>query len=72
MDSGRECRFHHRQTLDALTAPMAKFLRETTCRVPFSDFYDTEEAVVESFIARSVQGGCFMPLLMKKWTENRK
>jgi len=28
--------------------------------------------VVESFIGRSVQGGCFMPLLMKKWTENRK
>ena len=61
-----------RQTLDALTAPIAKFLQDSTCRVPFSDFYDTEEAIVESFFARSVQGGCFMPLLMKKWTENRK
>jgi len=55
------------EVFDALTAPMAKFLRESQCRVPFTDFYDTVDGVCEKFIARSVQGGVFMPLLMKKW-----
>ena len=59
------------EVFDALTAPMAKFLRESTSRVPFTDFYDTEEGTCECFIGRSVQGGCFMPLLMKKWTAKR-
>ena len=50
-----------------MVAPMAKFLAETPNRVPFSDFYDTVTGYDERFIGRSVQGGCFMPLLMKKW-----
>ena len=50
-----------------MVAPMAKFLAETPNRVPFSDFYDTVTGYDERFIARSVQGGCFMPLLMEKW-----
>lgn len=56
-----------RQTLDRFTAPLAKFLRETPCRVPFSDFYDTCLGTAEEFIGRSVQGGNFMPLLMQAW-----
>ena len=56
-----------REVFDALCAPLAHFLRDGDSRVPFTDFYDTEEATCEAFIARSVQGGCFMPLLMKKW-----
>jgi hypothetical protein len=55
------------EVFDALCAPLAHFLRDGDSRVPFTDFYDTEEATCEAFIARSVQGGCFMPLLMKKW-----
>ena len=50
-----------------MVKPMAKFLAETPNRVPFSDFYDTVTGYDERFIARTVQGGCFMPLLMKKW-----
>jgi hypothetical protein len=46
---------------------MAKYLKETPTRVPFSDWYDTVTGTSERFIARSVQGGVFMPLLMKKW-----
>ncbi|MBQ9919963.1 MAG: DUF1793 domain-containing protein, partial [Clostridia bacterium] len=57
-----------REVFDALTAPMARFLRESTSRVPFTDFYDTVTGTCEQFIARSVQGGVFMPMLMKKWT----
>jgi len=60
------------EVFDALCAPLAKFLRDGDSRVPFTDFYDTVEGTCEAFIARSVQGGCFMPLLMKKWRANRK
>ena len=58
-----------REVFDALCAPVARFLRESECRVAFSDYYDTELGTIECFIARSVQGGCFMPLLMKLWKE---
>lgn len=50
-------------------APIAKYLRESDSRVPFSDYYDTETGRYEKFIARSVQGGLFMPLLMDRWTK---
>lgn len=56
-----------RAVFDRFTAPMAHFLAETQSRVPFSDFYDTVTGLDERFIARSVQGGNFMPLLMKTW-----
>lgn len=48
---------------DRFIAPIAKFLRETTTRVPFSDWYDTVSGEYVHFIARSVVGGVFMPLL---------
>lgn len=47
----------------ALIAPVAKYLKETESRVPFSDWYDTESSLYCFFIARSVQGGIFMPIL---------
>lgn len=47
----------------ALLAPIAKFIRETASRVPFSDWYDTKTGLFVYFIARSVQGGVFMPML---------
>ena len=43
--------------------PIARFLEETTDRVPFSDWYETENAEYHFFKARSVQGGIFMPML---------
>lgn len=43
----------------------------TPGRVPFSDLYDTETGYYERFIARTVQGGLFMPLLMDKWVGKR-
>lgn len=58
-----------RAQFEKFTAPMAKYLRETPTRVPFSDWYDTVTGCSERFIARSVQGGIFMPLLMKRWNE---
>ncbi len=47
----------------ALLAPIARYLRETASRVPFSDWYDTKTGRYVSFIARSVQGGVFAPML---------
>lgn len=57
-----------RDTFCRLIAPLAKYLRETETRVPFSDWYDTKTGRYVEFIARSVQGGVYMPML----TGNRK
>lgn len=52
-----------REVRQALLAPMAKYLRETKTRVPFSDWYDSVSGDYVEFIARSVLGGMFMPML---------
>ena len=54
---------------EALMKPVVKYLQETPTRVPFSDHYDTESGATELFIARTVQGGLFMPVLMKRWNK---
>ena len=51
------------ETRKQIIAPLAKYLRETKTRVPFSDWYDTKSGDYVAFIARSVQGGVFMPML---------
>ena len=51
-------------TFCQLIAPLAKYLRETNSRVPFSDWYDTKTGQYVAFIARSVQGGVFIPMLL--------
>ena len=50
-------------TRQALVAPIARMLRETGSRVPFSDWYDTKTGRYQAFIARSVQGGIYAPML---------
>lgn len=47
-------------------APLAAYLRESPSRVAFSDWYDTDTGEYVHFIARSVQGGLYMPML-KQW-----
>ncbi len=49
-----------------LIAPIADYLRESPTRIPFGDWYDTERGRYHLFIARSVQGGIFMPMLFEK------
>ncbi len=58
-----------RSQIERFCAPLVKYLQETPSRVPFSDWYETTDGRFVSFIARSVQGGLFMPLLRKKWSE---
>ena len=50
----------------ALMQPVAAYLKETTTRVPFSDWYQTDSGMYCYFIARSVQGGIFMPMLAEQ------
>jgi len=50
--------------------PVARTLTGTNDRVPFSDWYDTKDAHHIEFVARSVQGGCFI-LLMREGTWKR-
>ena len=54
------------ETRRALLAPLAHYLRHTKTRVPFSDWYDTVTGDYVEFIARSVLGGVFMPMLVRE------
>ncbi|MCR4621389.1 MAG: DUF4965 domain-containing protein [Clostridiales bacterium] len=47
----------------AIISRVARYLRETPDRVAFSDWYDTVTGKHEQFIARSVQGGLYMPFI---------
>ena len=55
-----------------LIAPVARFLRESESRVAFTDWYDTKTGRSIVFIARSVQGGLFMPMLAEKLRRREK
>ncbi len=55
-----------------LLNPVADYLENSPSRVPFSDWYDTVTGAYEKFIARSVQGGIYMPLLRKKMDSDRE
>ena len=46
-----------------LIDPVANYLENTPDRIPFSDWYFTDNGAFRGFIARSVQGGIFMPML---------
>ena len=50
-------------TRRAFLEPLVRYLNETSSRVPFSDWYDTHSGKYEAFIACSVQGGIFTPML---------
>ncbi|MDO4294251.1 MAG: DUF4965 domain-containing protein [Eubacteriales bacterium] len=52
-----------RRQAEELIAPVAAYLKETASRVPFSDWYETVSGKYCHFMARSVQGGLYMPLL---------
>ena len=51
------------ETRAALLKPIAHYLRNSQTRIPFGDWYDTKTGDYVAFIARSVQGGVYMPML---------
>lgn len=46
--------------------PVANYLENSESRVPFGDWYYADTGLHRRFIARSVQGGIFMPMLFAK------
>lgn len=61
----------NREQAEKLIAPVATYLENTKTRVPFGDWYDSVTGKYEHFIARSVQGGIYMPIF-RKYMEERK
>jgi hypothetical protein len=57
---------------EAIADRLADYVQESSTRIPFSDWYDTQSGEFISFIARSVQGGIFMPLLVEKGLKPKK
>ena len=55
-----------RETRLKLLKPLAHYLRTSETRIPFGDWYDTKTGDYVCFIARSVQGGVFMPMLIQQ------
>jgi hypothetical protein len=45
---------------------IVNFLKESECRVPFSDLYHVETGIIKDFQNRPVQGGIFILLLKDK------
>lgn len=45
------------------------FLCETTDKVPFTDWYNTDVPTYNMFRNRTVLGGLFMPILVEKWED---
>ena len=54
-----------RGDLEFLCDGIYRFLDETPDRIPFSDWYMTDSGRFRGFIARSVVGGVFMPVLFR-------
>ncbi len=54
-----------KEQAEQLICPVADYLENTSDRIPFSDWYDVESGMHYHFIARSVQGGIFMPMFYK-------
>ena len=46
--------------------PVYVYANETPSRVPISDWYDTDNARMMNFKARSVVGGFYMKMLMER------
>lgn len=57
------CLTRDMQKRQALIALLDEYLRSTPDRVPFSDWYETQSGTHHEFMARSVQGGCFILLI---------
>ncbi len=57
------------QTRKLLVGTIDRYLRESSDRLPFGDWYETETGALIGFRNRAVQGGCFMLLLDRKFND---
>lgn len=58
-----------KKAVEEFAEKILKFLEESPDRVPFSDWYYTENGKQRGFQNRTVQGGLFMPLLCDRISE---
>lgn len=56
-----------KEDFEKLIAPLARYIKESPVRVPYSDWYDTVDATVPNFKNRTVQGAMFLPFLKEKF-----
>ena len=56
----------NKEQAESLIKPIAYYLENTETRVPFSDWYHADTGRYCSFIARTVQGGIFMPMMLRR------
>ena len=54
------------QNIEKFSGCILKFLEESPDRVPFSDWYRMETGRQQGFQNRTVQGGIFMPILLRR------
>ena len=52
-----------KEKAEKMYAPVVRYLEESPVRLPFGDWYRTENGMIVHFINRTVQGGIFAPLL---------
>lgn len=67
----------NRDDFELFTKPIAKFITDSSSRVPFTDWYWTQNAKQVGFQARSVIGGVLIPMLndkatWEKWAKSAK
>jgi hypothetical protein len=55
-----------RADLDAIMTPVYTWVSEGPSRVPLTDWYETENGETRGMYTRTVVGGIWMPMLMKK------
>ena len=55
----------NKEKIMEMVEPIVRYVENSETRVPFSDWYDAETGRYYHFIARSVQGGLFMPMFFK-------
>jgi hypothetical protein len=60
------CLTGKRSDFDAVMAPVYTWVNETPSRVALSDWYETTDGKTMGMHARTVVGGMWMPLLLKK------
>ena len=60
------CLTNSRADFDAIMAPVYTWVSETPSRVGLTDWYETETGETRGMHTRTVVGGVWMPLLLKK------
>ena len=56
----------NKEQVEQFIKPVAHYAKNSVTRVPFGDWYHANDGIYCMFIARTVQGGIFMPMLFKE------